>query len=130
MAQGSRNIAAAVADDAGFTDSDGFGFELAHPARLAKQGFPRNGSDIIEFNDPGVGLLTELILSVGERLLIHQSRSKSAAIIAWRLVGADVQSASDIKPEDAIGGDNAVIWRRTRLVKRAVGSDRKVGYRH
>ncbi len=62
MAQGSRNIAAAVADDAGFTDSDGFGFELAHPARLAKQGFARNGSDIIEFNDPGVGLLTAINL--------------------------------------------------------------------
>ena len=60
MAQGCRNIPAAVTSDAGLTDSGGFRFKLAHLARLAKRDWTRNGSDIIEVDDPRVGLFTEI----------------------------------------------------------------------
>lgn len=77
MTERRRDVAAPIAGDAGFTDADGFGFEFAHSARLAKRGTARNGSEIVERNVPGPG------------------------IFARSLVGADIERRADWKSEYA-----------------------------
>jgi hypothetical protein len=50
MSQCRWNIAAAIAGNAGFADTDCFRLESAHPRRLAKRCGCRNGSKIVEGN--------------------------------------------------------------------------------
>lgn len=64
MAQSGRNIAAAVASNAGFTDTDGFGL-IDHAGALAKRESRCNGLglEVVERNRPSASIFAPRLIT-------------------------------------------------------------------